>query len=153
MTKQELEAKKLYSINKLSELTGADRRTLNKRLADEPPTYVKGKTKYYELNAVIERLEDASGDGSDKTQLECQKLISQIRNIDLRNDELARRLLPASEVSRKWLSHISKAKGTLLKVEELAPVLVGLDVLQIKEHLKKASLDVIQELNDCPIDE
>ena len=153
MTKAELESKNYYTVNKLSELTGADRRTLNKRLAGEEPDHIHGGKNYYELNRVIEKLEEASGEGTDKQRLECEKLIAQIRNIDLRNDELAKKLIPADEIQRVWLNHIGKARGALLKLEDLAPVLVGLNVNQIKGKLRQASESVIQELNVAPLNE
>ena len=153
MTKQELELSNLYTINKLSELTGADRRTLNKRLAGEDADHTQGGKKYYELNRVMDVLEESGGKGSNKQKLECSKLISQIRNIDLRNDELSKRLIPADEIQRIWLNHVGKARAALLSIEDLAPVLVGLDVNKIKGKLKDAAHNVIKELNKCPVDE
>tara|TARA_Y100001938_G_C7771521_1_gene273495 strand:- start:2 stop:484 length:483 start_codon:yes stop_codon:yes gene_type:complete len=153
MNKKELESNNFYTVNKLSELTGADRRTLNKRLAGEEPAHVHAGKKYYELNHVIEKLEETSGEGTDKQRLECQKLISQIRNIDLRNDALSKNLIPADEIQRVWLNHIGKARGVLLKLDELAPCLVGLKVNEIKGKLKEAALNVIEELNEAPLDD
>jgi hypothetical protein len=56
--KEQLEAKEFYTINKLSELIGADRRTLNKRLASEEPDHVLGRKNYYDLNRVSDIIEE-----------------------------------------------------------------------------------------------
>ncbi len=56
--REQLEAKEFYTINKLSELIGADRRTLNKRLASEEPDHVLGRKNYYDLNRVSDIIEE-----------------------------------------------------------------------------------------------
>ena len=142
-----------YSINKLSEILSVDRRTLTKYLRDIKPDKVNGKIKLYKLGNVVETLGEVGGEKSERQKLECKKLIAQIRQIDLRNDELAKRLIPAEEIQRVWLNHIGKARGVLLKLEDLAPVLVGLNVNQIKAKLKQASESVIAELNEAPTHE
>ena len=151
--KQQLEDKGFYTINKLSELIGADRRTLNKRLATEEPDHVLGKTSYYELDRVGDILEEASGQGSDKQQLECSKLVAQIENITLRNKEIARTLIPQADIAKVWTASISQARSELIAIEELAPVLCGLDVNDIKAKLREAIGGVITTLHNCPVDE
>ena len=116
MTKKDLESKGFYTINRLSEEISSDRRTIKKHLASEEPDHKIGTTCYYELNRVQDILEDASGKGSDKQKLECKKLIAQISNIELRNKELSRRLIPADEVARVWLAHVGKARGILIGI-------------------------------------
>ena len=153
MTKNDLESKGFYTINRLSELIGADRRTIKRHLASEEPDHKIGATCYYELNRVHDILEDASGKGSDKQKLECKKLIAQISNIELRNKELSRRLIPADEVARVWLAHVGKARGILIDLESLAPSLCGLDATEIKIKLKDAVQGIIEALNANPVDE
>jgi hypothetical protein len=153
MSKKELEAKGCYTVNKLSELIGADRRTLNKRLATEEPDHVFGGKNYYELNRVSEILEEASGKGSDKQKLECKKLIAQIENISLRNDEISRRLIPSDEIAKTFHKHIGKARSELLAIEDLSAVLCGLSAPEIKAKLKEATRGVIKALHETPIDE
>ena len=151
--KQELEAKGYYTINKMSQLLNADRRTLNKRLATEEPDYIVGKSSYYELNRVSEILEEASGQGSEKQRLEISKLVAQIENITLRNKEISRTLIPQSDIAKVWTASISQARSELIAIEELAPVLCGLGVNEIKAKLKEAINGVITTLHNCPIDE
>jgi hypothetical protein len=153
MTKKQLEAKGCYTINKLSEMIGADRRTLNKRLATEEPDHVFGGKNYYELNRVSDILEEASGKGTDRQKLECKKLICQIENISLRNSEISRRLIPSDEIARTFHRHIGKARSELLAIEDMAAVLCGLSAAEIKEKLKEATRGVIKALHDCPVDE
>ena len=153
MTKNDLESKGFYTINRLSELIGADKRTIKRHLASEEPDHKIGTTCYYELNRVHDILEDASGKGSDKQKLECKKLIAQISNIELRNKELSRRLIPADEVARVWLAHVGKARGILIGMEDLAPALCGLDATEIKIKLKDAIQSILEALNGNPVDE
>lgn len=49
-----------YTINRLSELTGADRRTLSKRLRDVEPVRVTNGAKYYTLEMALEAAPDAN---------------------------------------------------------------------------------------------
>jgi len=151
--KKQLEAKGCYTINKLSELIGSDRRTLNKRLASEEPDHVLGKKNYYDLNRVSDILEEASGQGSDKQKLECKKLVAQIENITLRNKEISRTLIPQADIAKVWTASVSQARSQLISIEELAPVLCGLDVNEIKANLKEAIDGVITTLHNCPVDE
>ena len=125
-----------YTINKLSTILSQDRRTLKKYLDGVEPDKINGKLKLYKLSRVTEILEEVSGKGTERQGLECKKLIAQIKNIEIKNDELLNKLIPVEEVSRVWLSHIQKAKATLLGIENLAPVLAGLEVNQIKSKLK-----------------
>ena len=151
--KKQLEAKDCYTINKLSELCGNDRRTLNKRLAGEEPDYVLGKKNYYNLDRVRDILEEASGQGSDKQQLECRKLCVQIENITLRNKEISRTLIPQADIAKVWSASVGQARNQLIAIEELAPVLCGLGVNDIKAKLKEAISGVITTLHNCPVDE
>ena len=151
MKKDELEAKGYYTINKLMELTGSDRRTIAKKLKGEEPDHTYGGNGYYELNRVMEILDESlEKETSEKAKLECEKLISQIRNIDLRNDALAQRLIPASDIANVWTNHIARTRQVLISIEDLAPVLVGLDANEIKAKLKECSVNIIKELNECP---
>jgi hypothetical protein len=151
--KQQLEAKDFYTINRLSELIGADRRTLNKRLATEEPDYVLGKSSYYDLDRVSDILEEASGQGSDKQQLECSKLVAQIENITLRNKEISRTLIPQADIAKVWSASVGQARNQLIAIEELAPVLCGLGVNEIKAKLKEAINGVITTLHNCPVED
>ena len=151
--KEQLEAKGFYTINKLSSLIGSDRRTLNKRLASEEPDHILGRKNYYDLNRVSDIIEEASGQGSNKQKLECKKLVAQIDNITLRNNEISRPLIPQSDIAKVWTASISQARSELIAIEELAPVLCGLDVNDIKAKLKEAIKGVITTLHNCPVDE
>tara|TARA_B100001971_G_scaffold194786_1_gene201098 strand:+ start:399 stop:896 length:498 start_codon:yes stop_codon:yes gene_type:complete len=142
-----------YTINKLSTELGVDRRTITKHLQGKEPDQIKGKLNLYRLSRVSEILEEAAGSGSEKHSLECRKLIQQIRNIEIKNDELMSKLCSVDSVSRLWSSHIQRAKATLIQIEDLAPVLAGLKVNQIKSKLHAAVIDVIQSLNENPTGE
>ena len=153
MTKDELKSKGFYSINRLSELISADRRSIKRHLVDEQPDHVHKGINYYELNRVADIIEDASSKGTDKQNLECKKLVAQINNIELRNAELSRKLIPSEEVARVWLANVGKARGILLGMEELAPALCGLDATEIKVKIKDAVQSILEALNACPVDE
>lgn len=152
-SKKQLEAKGCYTVNKLSELCGNDRRTLLKRLAGEEPDYLIGKTSYWNLDRVSEILEEASGQGSEKQQLECVKLRCQIDNLTLRNKEISRTLIPQADIAKVWSASVGQARNQLITIEELAPVLCGLDVNDIKAKLKEAINGVITTLHNCPVED
>ena len=141
-----------YSINKLSSILGTDRRTITKHLKGKEPDKMRGKLKLYSLNRVSEILQEASGKGSEKSMLECKKLQAKIQNIEIRNDELMNKLIPADQVTRIWLSHIQKAKAALSGLEDLAPVIAGLKVNQIKSKLHEAVINIMEDLSSQPIE-
>ena len=134
-------------------LLSVDRRTITKHLQGAEPDKQSGKFKLYKLSRVASILEEALGKGSDKQKLECKKLVAKISNIELRNAELGRKLIPSDEVARVWHQHVGKARSVLLGLEEIAPTLCGLDAGAIKEKLKQSTHEVIVALNKCPVDE
>ena len=142
-----------YTVNKLSSELGVDRRTITKHLKGKEPDQIKGKLKLYSLSRVSEILQEAAGSGSEKQALECTKLKAQITNLEIRNDELMGKLCSVDSVSRIWSSHIQRAKSALISIEDLAPVLAGLKVNQIKSKLHEAAVDVIKALNENPTGE
>ena len=153
MTREELQNQGYYSINRLSEILDVDSRTIKKKLATEAPDKIVGKSEYYQLDRVSEILDEASKQGSEKQQLECKKIIAQITNIELRNSELSKKLIPSEEVARSFLMHISKCRSELIKIIDLAPILCGLDANSIKVKLKEGVNAAIEELHNYPIDE
>lgn len=84
-----------YSVNRLSELTGADRRTLNKIIvANElQPVGQEGTAKLYRL----EDVQAALAKKPDKS-LKDEKLSEEIRKLRLRNDKEEGKLVPKSAV-------------------------------------------------------
>jgi len=153
MTKEELKTAGLFSCNGLADELGVDRRSIKKHLIDEEADHVQKGIKYYELNRVADLIDDAGSKGNEKQKLECKKLVAQINNIELRNAELGRKLIPSDEVARVWHQHVGKARSVLLGLEEIAPTLCGLDAGAIKEKLKQSTHEVIVALNKCPVDE
>ena len=142
----------LCTVHRLSLLLGADRRTIGKRLEGIEPDQVKGSRKYYCLGRVREILEQKAESSEERQRLEIQKLTAQITNIEIKNNELLKKLVPQDEIARVWLAHILKAKATLISLEDLAPILAGLDVNQIRTKLHESIVDVIKTLNESPIE-
>jgi len=150
---ESLEGNDLCTVHKLSLLLGADRRTIGKRLEGIEPDEIRGTRKYYRLDKVREVLESKAANSKERQKLEIQKLSAQIKNIEIKNNELLKKLVPQEEIARVWLAHIQKAKGTLVGIEDLAPVLAGLNVNQIKSKLHECIIDIITELNESPIED
>ena len=150
MTKEQLEKKQLYSINKLSLELNVDRRTLKRHLLHESPDYTKGKQNYYSLTRVEEILEEQQGEGSDKQQLECRKILAQIENLNLRNAELEGKTVSVAEVNRLWSLHIQTARTHLIELENVASLVAGKSVNDTKQIIREHVTKVIKALNECP---
>ena len=135
----------------LSTLLKHDRRTIGKRLQDIEPDKIQGKRKLYSLAKVRDLLTSRQSQSNEKQRYEIEKLIKQCEQLEIKNDELRKRLTPTEEVTRTWLAHVRQARQVLLQIPELAPVISGLKPVDIKTKLTEAVESVISELHDNPV--
>ena len=111
---------RLYTVNGLSELTGTDRATVKRYLADVAPVKVDGASRYYALSD-FEAAVNAKPDGGN---LKDAKLREEIRKLRIANDQKERELVLRREVAaaiRKTLPEIPKILDQRLVQEAPTP--------------------------------
>ena len=65
---------------------------------------------------------------------------------ELKRDKLSGELVEAEEVNKEWQAAVLKVKNKLEAIPELAPMLHGLEIGQIKDILKKKVAEAEYEL-------
>ncbi len=86
----------LYSVNKLSDLTGADRKTLNKLIHANGIKPTDGKYALADIRACL--------DGKADKSLKDQKLAEEIRKLQIKNDKDQGKLIERARVAAGIMS-------------------------------------------------
>jgi hypothetical protein len=112
-------------VNALSKVTGHDRRTLDKMLADVTPVKVEGRTKFFTVEQVQEKL-SAKPDKS----LKEAKLTEEIRKLRIRNDRDDRKLVFRSDEIARAQKFATWQRDYLTQklTKEYPSAVAGLDV-------------------------
>lgn len=108
------------SINALSKVTGADRRTLERLLAAVKPAGWEGENPLYTLKQVEVAL--ATKRATAGASLRDQKLEQEIRKLTLANDRLSGVLVERSAVAESMARCCARWNQERLKLEQTAPV-------------------------------
>ena len=129
----------LKSISRLSELSGFDRRTIRKRLADLTPIR-EGRALLYETQDALPLLYSygAEGDEFDLTEQRARLAFHQANNERLKEEERTGRLIPADAVEQAWLDHVTAARAVLLALPtKLAPIVMSASTIREVEDFAR----------------
>lgn len=99
-----------YSVNQLSKLTGADRRTLDKAVVGLQPAGHRGKSPLYPLSEVEAALKARKAGGS----LRDAKLYEEVRKLRLKNDRDEGKLIAVEVIARR-LAEVAQGQKDLLR--------------------------------------
>ena len=107
-----------YSVNQLSRLTGADRRTLDKSVVGLKPCDHRGKSPLYDLAEVEAALRARKAGGS----LRDEKVFEEVRKLRIGNDQKEKTLISV-DVIKKRLAEVAQGQKDLLRqrLENEAP--------------------------------
>ena len=129
----------LKSISRLSELSGFDRRTIRKRLADLTPIR-EGRALLYETQDALPLLYSygAEGDEFDLTEQRARLAFHQANNERLKEEERTGQLIPADAVEQAWLDHVTAARAVLLALPtKLAPIVMSASTIREVEDFAR----------------
>ena len=114
------------SINRLSELTGRDRRTVKKSLVLLVPV-IKGRSHLYDSQEALLLIYGSAKSGDfDLNEEQARLAHHRADSEELRVQQARGELIPAEEVERAWLDHVMSARAVLLALPtKLAPAVMG----------------------------
>jgi hypothetical protein len=144
-----------YTINKLSELTGIDRRTLKKQLANKTPN----EAGEYLAADVLEILKTRPKGLTAKHAMEARKLKAQCERIEFENEVRKGKFVPSEEVRRDLTRFILQAKAKLVSMPSSMAQTLALitDPIEIERQLKGRIHEFLRLLQteqwghtDCP---
>lgn len=137
----------LYSVNRLAEKLGIDRRTLKNYLKGTDPAGEENGNPVYRLEdamlAVKVQLKAKSNRSAGKdrlTDLQCEKLETQLAI-------LRREYVPAEEVEKLGAELGSAIRKIIVQLHLCAPQVVGLSVAEAESRLKDVEADILQQLH------
>ena len=121
------------SLNALAELTGADRATIKRALADVEPADWEGENPRYTL----QQLQDAIGARrqSAPPNLKERKLEEEVRRLRIQNDRASGVLIERSLVADRAAKCCARWNRERLRFEQAAPVAV-------REEVKKLTTEI-----------
>jgi hypothetical protein len=119
-----------YSVNRLSQITGADRRTIGKVVVGLTPARSEGKTKFYRLGDVEEALAHRPA------PLKDEKTEEEIRKLRMANDEKAGLLISKAIVADSVRRLQAKVKPLLFQklMNEYPASVAGMTVAQARDY-------------------
>ena len=125
------------SLNALAELTGADRATVKRALAEVEPAQWEGDNPQYTLS----QLQDAIGArrSSAPPELKERKLEEEVRRLQIQNDRAAGVLVPRSSVAESMARCCAAWNKARLKYEQEAPA-------QLRTDAKRLTTSIGEEL-------
>ena len=134
----------LMSINKLSEVSGRDRRTITKRLSGIAPSEDGKYDSAMALQAIF--------NPEELNPLQERALLDKARRelAELTKAERTRELVPAPVVQEHWAQMIAAARGKLLNLPgRLAATAVGVATIQEAERAARELInEALMELAD-----
>lgn len=139
-----------YSVNSLSKLLGADRRTLDKSLAaaGTKPTRTVGKTKFYALADAQAAL--VARQHPELRRLKSQELKERIRKLKLANDEAAGRLVDIAVLAERIAPATQAARDAIYQklVHEAPTAMAGVDVATARIIANRIAAEILTKLQD-----
>lgn len=144
------EREKLFTINGLADLTGIDRMTVRRRLADTKPAKQKGKVKMFRAEQALAVLKSQkpAGERNDNGDLERKKLERQIENLDIDIAAKKSDLMPTAEVRRDVTRYALENRSKLLSLgARMAQTLaVVTDPLIVQEKIDAEVRSILNHL-------
>jgi hypothetical protein len=89
-----------FTVNRISDLSGLDRMTCRRRLADVKPLNSKGKVKFYSAEDALRALKPGQVRQSPNATLEGEKMRKQIEAIDIANAKARGDFRPVNELKQ-----------------------------------------------------
>ena len=134
------------TVNALSDVTGADRRTLKKILKDATPVGVTERGNLYTLTQAKAALEE-NARGSGTPALAARKMLAQILILEHQHAKDRGEYFHKADIIRELAHNFSKLSMRIDRLaDELAPSLAGLTVAQIHDALATAGRDMKRDL-------
>ena len=134
------------TVNALSDVTGADRRTLKKILKDATPVGVTERGNLYTLTQAKAALEE-NARGSGTPALAARKMLAQILILEHQHAKDRGEYFHKADIIRELAHNFSKLSMRIDRLaDELAPSLAGLTVAQIHDALAAAGRDMKRDL-------
>ena len=126
------------SINRLSELTGRDRRTVKKSLVLLVPV-IKGRSHLYDSREALLLIYGSATSGDfDLTEQRARLAFHQANNERLKEEERTGQLIPADAVEQAWLDHVTAARAVLLALPtKLAPIVMSASTIREVEDFAR----------------
>lgn len=134
-----------YTINKLSDITGMDRRGLTRLLEKTEPVETNGRSKLYTIRQVIESIRGPSAT-AEKARLD--KVRADIAELDLAQKK--QELIPLDAVLDMLMPLFSNVRTKLIAIpNKAAPIVQACTTkLEIQAALKVAVYEALEELSD-----
>jgi phage terminase Nu1 subunit (DNA packaging protein) len=140
------------SKSKLSELTGKDRRTIDKVLSGLKPNSVEGRAQLYDTQLVLPLIFEVESDRSLDRQLQEEQLRHEKGKADKVELEVRKRkgeLVEVEDVAKAWEKVLTAVRAELfsIPVKSAHPLAPGMTPAEVKKHLEDAINEALTTLS------
>jgi hypothetical protein len=134
----------MMTISKISEITGIDRRTIKKRLADVVPIKRTPRATYYDGSALAIVRRGGGKISRERNDLQCARLRTQIAKAKFELAVQQGVMVLISESEQWYVGAVMSARQRFLALSrKLAPHVVGLDAGQVEAIVEAAIAEIL----------
>lgn len=136
------------TINRAADLTGIDRMTLRRRLADVEPVQNRGRAKAYAVEDILRAVKATQDRKSPNSALEATKLQKQIDRLEIENRKTAGDLVAVVDVRQDLVRYLTNLKRQAFAMpRRVSQLLVGeKDATTIEQKLASELRDIFSAI-------
>jgi hypothetical protein len=144
-----------FTTNRIADLTGMDRMTVRRRLADVKLLRSRGKTRFYSAEDALRVLKPGQKQQSPNSALEAVKLQKQIESIEIENGKKRGELQPVADMRRAAVRFSYSVRDAIWSLPRRTAGRLSLltDPVEIEEILQEEVRTILTDISKNPLTE